>query len=181
MFKIKFPLLVITLLVTSSLLAQLKEHDNLLGVSLGFWPKGSVPTFGVNFENQLTQAGIGTISIGGVFRYYAYTNTYSNGDSRKYTFTTFGVQSNYNFNEIGDRKFVPFLGLVLGYNNINQTYTDVTGHGVYVSNIAYSSGAWLWAQAGLRYFFSPNVAGSVRLGFGTFDFNELELGVDFKL
>jgi hypothetical protein len=167
--------------LSTSVFSQLKEKDNLLGGSIGFWAKGEVPMFGVNFESQLTQAGIGTISLGGIFRYYSYSYNYSNGDSRKYSFTSFGAQSNYNFNQIGDGKFVPFVGLVLGYNYVNSTYTDFTKHGVYVSDLSYKSGAWLWGQAGMRYFFSPNVAGSVRLGLGNNDFNTLELGVDFKL
>lgn len=169
------------LLLSTSLYAQLKEHDNLLGFSLGFWPKGGVPTFGANFEHQLTQVGIGTVSLGGVFRYYSYTVVYGNGDSRKYTFTSLGVQSNYNFNQIGDGKFVPFAGLVIGYNNVNYTFTDVTHSGIFVSDISYASGAWLWAQGGFRYFFSPSVAGAVRLGLGNFEFYNLEIGVDFKL
>jgi len=161
--------------------AQLKEKDNLLGVSLGFWGKGQVPTFGVNFESQLTQAGIGTIGIGGLFRFYTWTNTFSNGDSWKYTFTSLGFQTNYNFNQIGDGTFVPFIGIVVGYNNVNQTYTDVRRSGVFVSEASYSSGAWAWAQLGFRYFFSPRVAGSLRVGAGNHDFNTLELGVDFQL
>ena len=161
--------------------SQLKEKDNLLGGSIGFWAKGSVPMFGVNFESNIVQAGSGTIGIGGIFRYYAYTNLYGNGDSRKYTFTSFGFQCNYNFNQIGDGKFVPYLGAVIGYNSVNNTYTDFTKHGVYITDITYTSGAWIWGQAGLRYFFSPGVAGTVRVGFGNNDFNTLELGVDFKL
>lgn len=161
--------------------SQLKEKDNLLGGSIGFWAKGEVPMFGLNFESQLTQAGIGTISLGGIFRYYSYSYNYSNGDSRKYSFSSFGIQSNYNFNQIGEGKFIPFFGLVLGYNYVNTTYTDFTKRGVYISDVTYKSGAWLWGQGGFRYFFSPNVAGSVRIGFGNNDFNTLELGVDFKL
>lgn len=161
--------------------SQLKEKDNLLGGSVGFWAKGEVPMFGVNFESQLTQAGIGTVSLGGIFRYYSYSFVYTNGDSRKYSFTSIGLQSNYNFNQIGDGKFVPFVGLVLGYNYVNNTYTDFTKRGVYITDVSYKSGAWLWAQLGMRYFFSPTVAGSVRLGLGNNDFNTIELGVDFKL
>lgn len=181
MKKLNLLFAIIFLLTAASLHAQLKEHDNLLGVTLGFWPKGSVPTFGVNFENQLTQAGIGTISIGGVFRYYAYTNVYSNGDSRRYAFSSFGLQSNYNFNQVGDGKFVPFVGLVLGYNHVNNEFTDVTKSGVFISDISYTSGAWMWAQTGFRYFFSDRVAGALRLGLGNNEFYDLELGVDFKL
>jgi len=169
---------IFTIVLSAS--AQLNEGDNLLGVSLGFWAKRNVPTFGISYENQIVQAGIGTIGIGGIFRFYTYSDNYPNGDSWKYTFTSLGFQSNYNFNQISDGKFVPFAGLVLGYNNVSSTYTDVTKHGVYQYNSAYSNGVWIWGQVGMRYFFSPSVAGSVRLGGGNYDFNTLELGVDFK-
>jgi hypothetical protein len=172
--------LVLLFALVFSASAQLKEGDNLLGGSLGFWAKRNVPTFGISYENQIVQAGIGTIGLGGVFRFYGYSFTYSNGDSRRYTFTSIGFQSNYNFNQLGDGKFVPFVGIVLGYNNVSSTYTDVRGNAVYISDYAYSSGMWVWGQAGFRYFFSPSVAGSVRINGGNFDFTTLELGVDFR-
>lgn len=173
------PLLI--LMISPYTNAQLKERDNLLGASLGFWGKGEVPIFGVNFESQITQAGIGTIGIGGLFRYYSLTNTFGNGDSWKYTFTSLGFQANYNFNQIGDGKFVPFIGLVAGYNSVSATYTDIRRSGIYYTNAGYSSAAWLWAQLGLRYFFSDRVAGSLRVGAGNNEFNTLEIGIDFKL
>ncbi len=175
-----FSIIILTCFIASSF-GQLKERDNMLGGSLGFWAKGQVPMFGVNFESQITQAGVGSVGLGGIFRYYSYSYNYSNGDSRKYSFSSFGLQANYNFNQIGDGKFVPYLGAVLGYNYVNNTYTDVTKRGVYISDITYTSGAWLWGQLGMRYFFSPSVAGTVRLGLGNNDFNTLELGIDFKL
>ncbi|HJY64857.1 MAG TPA: hypothetical protein VJ455_11925 [Ignavibacteria bacterium] len=177
----KYLMMAIFLFVVGSTSSQLKERDNLLGISLGFWPTNNAPVLGVNYENQVTQAGIGTIGLGGLFRYYTYGVTYSNGDSRRYNFSSFGMQANYNFNQIGDGKFVPSFGLVLGYNSVNSSYTDVRGNAVYISDITYTSGAWLWAQAGFRYFFSNSVAGGVRIGFGNNNFNTLELGLDFKL
>jgi hypothetical protein len=171
----------ICFLTVTSAFAQLKEKDNLLGGSLGFWAKGEVPMLGANFESQITQAGIGSVGLGGLFRYYNYSFVYGNGDSRRYSFTSIGFQTNYNFNQIGDGKFVPFLGVVIGYNYVNTTYTDVSRNAVYVTDVTYRSGAWAWGQAGMRYFFSPRFAGSVRVGFGNNDFNTLELGLDFKL
>jgi len=178
-----FASLFVLLILSQASFTQLKEGDNLLGGSLGFWAKGEVPMFGVNFESNISQAGIGTFGIGGIFRYYSYTFHYGNGDSRRYSFSSLGFQANYNFNQIGDGKFVPYFGLVLGYNYVNTTYTDVSKSGTvtYITDISYSSGAWLWGQAGMRYFFSQRVAGTVRIGFGNNDFNTLELGVDFKL
>jgi hypothetical protein len=181
MKPIKLFILIALLFVSASSYSQLKEKDNLLGGSLGFWAKGEVPMFGVNFESNITQAGVGTVGLGGIFRYYSYRFNYGNGDSRRYSFTSFGFQTNYNFNQIGNGTFVPFIGAVLGYNYVNSTYTDVSRNAVYVSDVSYSSGAWIWGQTGFRYFFSPSTAGTVRIGFGNNDFNTLELGVDFKL
>jgi hypothetical protein len=179
MKKLVLTLVLLTVIISGSY-SQLKERDNLLGASIGFWGKGQVPMFGVNFENQVTQAGVGTLGLGGLARIYSYSQGYSNGDSWKYTFTSLGFQANYNFNQISDGSFVPFIGLVLGYNNVSNTYTNVTNNGVYVSESGYSSGAWAWGQLGMRYFFSPRVAGSVRAGFGNNDFSTIELGLDFK-
>jgi hypothetical protein len=170
--------IIVLLLFTVSSFAQLKEKDNLLGPSLGFWPSGSAPTFGLNYEYQISQVEIGTISLGGVFRYTTFRHDYPDNDYYDYNFYTFGFQSNYNFNQIGDGKFVPFVGLVLGYNSVSESYVNSNG---YIYTSGYNSGLWLWIQFGMRYFFSPRVAGSVRFGLGSFNFNTIELGVDFKL
>ena len=172
---------IVLIAFSTTVFSQLKEKDNLLGLSLGLWPAHNSPILGVNFESNISQAGPGVFGIGGIFRYYTYNIQYSNGDSRRYTFTSFGFQANYNFNQIGDGKFVPYVGLVLGYNSINNSYTDFTKHGVYYSDVSYTSGAWIWGQAGMRYFFSNKVAGTARLGLGNNDLISLELGVDFKL
>jgi hypothetical protein len=170
---------IILLICISTSNAQLKEKDNLLGPSIGFWPSGSAPTFGLNYENQLTQAGPGTISLGGLFRYTTWRSDITTEDYWSVSYITFGLQSNYNFNEIGDGKFVPFVGLVLGYNVVNTSYTGP--HGSIYSYSGSSSGLWLWLQGGLRYFFTPRVAGALRFGFGSFNYNAIEIGVDFKL
>jgi hypothetical protein len=83
-----------------------------------------------------------------------------------------------NFNRISDRKFVPFVGLVLGYNNISNSYISKSGN---FYTASYNSGLWLWGQGGMRYFFSSKVAGVLRIGLGNFNFNVIEFGVDFKL
>jgi len=169
---------IVLLICISTFNAQLKERDNLLGPSIGFWPSGSAPTFGLNYENQLTQAGPGTISLGGLFRFTTWKDNFDPDNYYSYSYFTFGAQSNYNFNEIGDGKFVPFVGLVLGYNVVNATFTGPHG---YLYTTGHSSELWLWLQGGLRYFFTPRVAGALRFGFGSFNFNAIEIGVDFKL
>lgn len=151
--------------LAASSFGQLKEHDNLMGGTLGFWARNSSPTYGFNYENQVTQAGIGAIGLGVVLRYSNFTNDHP----EKFSNTFIGGQGNYNFNQIGTGKFVPFVGLVLGFFSSSPN-----------GNTLKESGLWTYGQAGMRYFFSPAVAGVVRFGLGNFNFNALELGVDFK-
>jgi hypothetical protein len=147
---------------------QLKEHDNLMGGTLGFWARNSSPTFGFNYENQITQAGIGSIGLGALLRYSNFSN-FPNDREERFSNIFIGGQANYNFNQIASGKFVPFLGLVLGFFSSSPN-----------GNSLKESGLWVWGQAGMRYFFTPAVAGVVRFGLGNFNFNALELGVDFK-
>jgi|SRR4029453_6331036 len=145
--------------------AQLKERDNLMGGTLGFWAHNSTPTIGFNYENQITQAGIGSIGLGTVLRY----SNYPGNAPERFSNIFIGGQANYNFNQIASGKFVPFLGVVLGF------YSSSPNGGSLKEN-----GLWAWGQGGMRYFFSPAVAGVVRLGLGSFNFNTLDLGVDFN-
>ena len=52
MYKRVIFTLAIILISVSSLRSQLKDGDNLLGPSLGFWTTPNVPTFGLNYEGQ---------------------------------------------------------------------------------------------------------------------------------
>jgi hypothetical protein len=144
---------------------QLKERDNLMGGTLGFWAHNSAPTFGFNYENQVTQAGIGTIGLGALLRY----TSYAHDELERFSNIFLGGQANYNFNEIASGKFVPFLGLVLGFYSSSPNGSSLK-----------ESGLWLWGQGGMRYFFAPSVAGVVRLGAGNYHYSTLELGIDFK-
>ncbi len=146
--------------------AQLSQGDNLLGGTTGFWAYNETPTLGINFENQVSQAGIGSFGLGALARFSNYEqNNYVSKTSNMFI----GGQGNYNFNRIGSGKFVPFIGLVLGL------YSSTPGNSSSKEN-----GLWLSAQGGFRYFFIPSVAGAARFGLGSHNFNTLELGVDFK-
>ncbi len=167
------------IIALSAVYPQLREGDNILGPSIGLYTSPGTPTFGVNFENQITSLGdVAVLGLGGVLRYTSWKDNYPYADYNNYNYLTLGVQANFNFNNIGEGKFVPFAGAVLGYNNVNNSYVSNRGV-VYTSS--YTSGLWLWGQAGFRYFFSRNFAGGVRIGAGNFNFNALELLFDFKL
>lgn len=162
-----------------SLHAQITKGNNFLGGSIGLWTKGNTPVLGASFESIITGNETGSLGIGGLFRYHGYNEVYNNGSYRDYNFTSLGFQANYNFTHIGTGEFAPYIGLTLGYNNVSNTYTNKNN--VAVGTETYTSGAWIWGQLGARYFFSPNVAGNLRIGIGNNDFYPLEIGVDFKL
>jgi len=151
--------------LTAASFGQLKEKDNLMGGTLGFWAKYNSPTLGFNYENEVTQAGIGAIGVGVILRY----SNFPDDNSQRYSNTFIGGQANYNFNQIESGKFVPFLGLVLGFYSSSPN-----------GNSQKQNGLWAWAQTGARYFFSNAVAGVLRFGLGNVNFNALELGLDFK-
>ena len=157
--------MIFLLVLIASSQGQLKERDNLMGGTLGFWARNSSPTFGFNYENEVTQAGIGTIGVGALLRY----SNYPNDRLERFSNIFLGGQANYNFNQIASGKFVPFLGIVLGFYSSAPNGTSLKENGL-----------WAWGQGGMRYFFSPAVAGVVRFGLGNFNFNALELGIDLK-
>jgi|WetSurMetagenome_2_1015567.scaffolds.fasta_scaffold03118_2 hypothetical protein len=176
--KNKIFIIVVLLIFYGSANSQINEYDNLLGASFGVFISSGSPSFGGNYEYQITQLGdVASLGIGAVLRYTAYKDRFPFDDYNDYNYTTIGFQTNFNFKNIGSGKFVPFVGVVLGYNSINNTYINRSGR-VYTAN--YSSGTWFWGQGGFRYFFSPKVAGGIRLGSGNFNFNVLEFSVDFK-
>ena len=108
--------------------AQMEEHDNLLGASIGIFTAPAVPTFGFNFENEITGLGdAATLGLGGVLRYTSWRDNFPAPDYNSYNYTTIGVQTNFNFNNIGEGKFVPFVGAVLGYNYVNNSFVNNDG------------------------------------------------------
>jgi hypothetical protein len=174
-----FLIIVLQFFMVSAGYCQLNDGDDILGPSIGLNPNPGVPTFGLNYEHQMTQLGnVASLGLGGVFRYTTFRDNFPYDDYNSYNYVTIGIQTNINFNNIGEGKFVPYGGIVLGYNNVSNSYVSNRGI-VYTAN--YSSGWWMWGQAGFRYFFSPKVAGGLRVAAGNFNFNELEISLDFKL
>lgn len=163
--KTKIFTVIFLMCIAASSFGQLREKDNLMGGTLGFWASKSSPTFGFNFENEISQAGPGTFGLGAILRFSNYTLD----EREKFSNLFAGGQANFNFNQIESGKFVPFVGLVIGFFSSSPQ-----------GNSLKESGLWTWGQAGARYFFSPSVAGVARFGLGNFKFDALELGVDFK-
>jgi hypothetical protein len=173
--------LFITALCINFSYSQLKNDNHLIGGSLGFSSYNSNAILGANYEYQLPQSGVGILAVGGMGRYWNFSEKIIDNTAQiEYTNLAVGSQLNYNFNQIGKGTFIPFVGIVVGYNNVSTKYTSYNGKDLIGYDQKYKSGIFLWGQGGMRYFFNKKFAGSVRLGLGNFDLSTVEFGLDYR-
>jgi len=157
--------------------AQFENRADYLGANVGLSGVGSAFTLGLDYEHGITNigdVGPGIIGIGGLLDYFSYSYGYNYIDfpySGTLTYFDIGVSGMYHF-VLDNRKWDPFLGLVLGYESVSWS---APGGAPYAS--PYSSGLLLGGSAGVRYFFNDHWAAQARLGFG---FYTLAVGVDYK-
>ncbi|MCS7013395.1 MAG: hypothetical protein RMI34_06535 [Chloroherpetonaceae bacterium] len=133
------------------------RKTTLLGVGIGIDGFGGLPLFGQLEFGVGPKVGIGRFGVGalgGVF--------FTPGAS----FAVIGGQGNYHF----DITSVPELDIFLGLNLLIGFAGSRFGGA--------STGVGLGLNAGVRYFFTPTIAGFLRLGWG---FSLATIGVDFAL
>jgi protein-S-isoprenylcysteine O-methyltransferase Ste14 len=172
--KISLFSVLIFLFAISSTFAQFTPDKDYAGPSIGLSFLGSTVQFGANYEHSMVVKDFGTIGIGGIFRYWSYSEDYIGGDW-SYTNVLIGAQGNYHF-KMSDNKFDPWAGLILAYDA-----GSVSWDGPYSTYASPSyGGLFLGLHGGMRYWFSPNLAGTARIGFGTLSYGALDIGVDFK-
>ncbi len=157
-------------LCTSTSDAQYRHRGNWLGpvLTLATDPIG----FGVQFEHGLTP----NIGIGGIIRYWGKSES-SAGYSWSWSVVMPQFQAAYHFMP-GDQ-LDPYAGGRLGWAifSFESDFTSASDDG----------GLFLTAYGGLRYFFSPKVAGNGQLEFRVagddyFDSSiQLSVGVDFTI
>jgi hypothetical protein len=154
------------LLISISANAQFKNGKNFIGPTLGLGSYGGSVAFGGMFEAPITHpndVGPGIIGISGQLMYMSYSWSSQYTDSWLFI----GVYGNYHF-LLDDRKIDPFIGIGLNY-----------GHESFTGSVLPYSATWFFAgQAGVRYFFSPNMAGRLTLG-SVVSF--ISVGVDFGI
>jgi hypothetical protein len=156
--------------------AQYTMQKDYLGASIGLSFLGSAPQIGINYEHSMELQNFGRVGIGGIFRYWSYSESYYSYGNWKYTDVLIGAQGNYHF-QLENESFDPWVGLVLAYDAGSVSWD---GPDYNYSSPTYG-GFFLGAQAGIRYWIQPNLALIARMGFGTLSYGALELGVDFKL
>ncbi len=159
--------------------AQYTPEHHYIGPCIGFAFLGNVPQFGLNYEYSMDLQNFGSVGIGGLFRYWGYSDDFFYGKV-SYTNILIGVQGNYHF-KIPESKFDPYVGLVLAddIGSTSVTYNDAYLHDYSFSGSA--GGFWIAIQGGARYWVSPTLAITGRLGLGSLSYYAFEVGVDFKL
>jgi hypothetical protein len=174
MTKKLFLLIFFTAFCASSF-AQFETGRHYAGPMLGLSFLGSTIQVGGGYEYGLEVKDFGKIGIGGIIRYWAYSENLLIGEWN-YSDFLIGVQGNYHFT-VPDNKFDPWAGLVLAYDAGSVSYSGPAG---VVYNEPTYGGLWLGLHGGLRYWIQPNIAITSRIAFGTLGYGALEFGADFK-
>jgi hypothetical protein len=162
-------------LFSSAAFAQFEVEKHYAGPMIGLSFLGSTAQIGGGYEYGIDIEDFGMIGVGGLIRYWAYSENYFTG-RLNYTEFLIGAQGNYHF-VIDDRKFDPWAGLVLAYNAGSVKFSGPSTVNYVLPS---TGGVWLGLHGGLRYWFQPNLAVAGRLGFGTLGYGSLDVGVDFK-
>ncbi len=156
--------------------AQFREGNNYLGASIGLSFLGSAPQFGINYEHAINVQDFGMVGIGGVFRYWGYSETYFDG-KWSYSNVLIGAQGNYHF-KVGNDKLDPYAGIVLAYDAGSVSWSGPNS--IYSYSSPTSGGLWAALQGGIRYMISPQWSLTARVGFGSLSYGALEVGADYQ-
>jgi hypothetical protein len=137
---------------------------------------GASLSFGGRLEHAfmtLPDMGGGTLGIQLSGDYYSFSQHYTGVYNYSWSYIPIGGTVNYHF-KLDSDKFDPFIGLGLGYNIVSVSCGGFSG----LCNGSYSSGIYVIAKAGARYFFQPNLALYADVGAGA---ALLNAGLTFKL
>ena len=171
-----FYALVISFGISNLTYSQFETGKHHLGPSIGLSFLGTVPQIGFNHEYGISLKNFGEIGIGGIFRYWAFTENFPGGDW-SYSDILFGAQGNYHF-KINPSNIDLWAGLTLAFD---AGYVRYKGNNPNLYPTPSHGGIWLAFNFGGRYWVSSSFAVSGRFGLGTLKYGSLEIGCDWKL
>ena len=154
---------------------QFKEGMHYAGPSIGLSFLGSAFQFGGNYEYGININNFGNIGVGGILRYWSYSEKFLGGEW-SYSNFLIGAQGNYHFNINLFENIDPYAGIVLAYDGSSVSFKGTQNNYPTPSH----GGFWLGFQGGVRYWINPQTSITGRVGFGTLSYGALEVGVDFK-
>ncbi len=173
---------IVTCFLTTSSFAQFEVGKHHAGPSLSIGFGGWGLGFGADYEYGMSLKDIGvdapgTLGVGGILRYYNWSEDFGGfgGYEWSYTDIIIGAQGNYHF-KLDNSKLDPWVGLVLGFDIASSSWDGPSGFGDTSDS---SGGLFFNGNAGVRYWFSPNMAARATFGFGNL-VSSIIVGVDFK-
>lgn len=163
-----------------------RQGDQVISLQLGLGTSlyesgatGTVPPLTAAFDYGYNEH----ISLGGLLSYtgskYDVSDAYGT-ISNKFSYIIVAVRGAYHYDLLHNDKIDTYGGLMLGYDIASTSHT-VTGLYTSYSYLipTYSVGGFSFgAFIGGRYFFSPQLAAQVELGYGIAYFN---IGLAYKL
>lgn len=159
----------------------LYECDNAAGFTIGYSLRSKILSYGINYEHFFTQSKTGLIGLGLTGRFNTNSEDILDNNVKLRT-TNFsgGIQFNYHFNTLNVPEFIPFGGIVLGYNNAGTTYKFNSGTIPQGYEDIHKGQVYFFGQAGFRYFFCRSTAVILIIGTGNTYKSAVDLGFDVK-
>jgi hypothetical protein len=177
-FSVAVFTLLLTCFLSSNSFSQWQAEKSYFGPTIGLSFGNSVPEFGLNYEYGYTLKDVGVIGIGGIMRYWSYSDDWAWGKWSN-TNILIAAQGNYHI-KLDNKKIDPFAGLIIGYDIVSSSWEDNSGWSGYYHESATGSTFIASFQVGCRYFLKDNLALVARFGVGNSSYSALNLGVDWK-
>ena len=170
----KLVLVFMVLFVTSLTFGQYAVGKNTGGAFIGVGGGGLSGTGGVPIGIEYNFYNIEkNIQVGAMAAYSSTSEDFSVG-KWKYSNIIIAAQANYHFSP--GNKFDPFAGIALGYDIASSSTEYKSGYSSFSGSA--SSGGFVWSgQVGCNYWFTPKLAGQIRLGY----FPYIAAGVTFAM
>jgi hypothetical protein len=168
-------ILLLLVVFSINVFGQFQNYKHILGPSIGFSFLGSSVQLGLNHEYGIALTDNGDLGIGGVFRYWSYSEEFP-AVKWSYSNVLLGLQANYHF-ILKNTNFDPWAGLIFAYD-IRSANKEILIQSVNFHN-SDDGGFWIGAQAGARYWVNNQIAFNFRIGFGTLSYSALDIGLDY--
>jgi hypothetical protein len=162
----------VTGLVFAARAQEFQKGTNIVsaGVGLGssilsYSGASQTPALSLQYERGIWDiGGPGVISLGGYAGYKGYSFSASDY-SQKWHYTVLGVRSAYHYNGLNLEKLDLYGGVMLSYNLLSYSYSDIGGY-TYSGSGSYGSTVGFSLYVGARYFFTDHLAVLAELGYG---------------
>ena len=141
-----------------------------LGGVAGVYGESGMPPISASVDYGFNE----NISIGGLAGITTSEESYLIGGKWKYTYIIIGARGAYHYDFLHKDNIDTYGGIMIGYNIVSSSW-EGTGSGLYGA-----SGSYLLYGGfiGGRYYFMPNLAAQVELGYGM---GYITIGVAYKL